>query len=566
MRAVYKREVKSYFQSMTGCVFVAFLVAFTGIYFTAYNLTAGYPYFSYTLSGSLIVFLAGYKEQHCGCQRNYAVSVGDCNLHFPDSAGDSEKTLELSEMLEDGNLEKMKTLFKTAGTRHGAYSVGMTAVVVAIVVVLNLIIGQLPEKYRNIDVSSTKIYEITDTSRELLKKLDKEVKMTVLAVKGDADERIRTFISKYSGLSGHISVEWIDPVLHPSALTEYEASENTIVVSCEDTGKSTTVAFTDIIVSDMYSYFYTGNYSESEFDGEGQLTSAVNYVVNDTQRQIYRTTGHGEAALSLTVNDLMDKNNYSMTELNLLMVGKIPDDCELLLMNAPEKDLTEDEKTTIENYLAQGGSVMLLLGDTNSMELPNLSALMKDYGMESTDGYIADPKRCYQGNYYYLFPEMSLSGGMSAGISSEMVLVTNAHGFTLTDPVRDTISTSAFMSSSADAYAVTEENQTAGTYVFGAVATESVNAESRFTVISAGSLIDSQITDTFTSLENTTLFMNAVTENFEGAENLSIEPKSLAVEYNTVQHIGMFSLLVIFGIPLFILVIGFGVWFRRRRA
>ena len=37
MLAIYKREVKSYFQSMVGCVFVAFLVAFTGIYFTAYN-------------------------------------------------------------------------------------------------------------------------------------------------------------------------------------------------------------------------------------------------------------------------------------------------------------------------------------------------------------------------------------------------------------------------------------------------------------------------------------------------------------------------------------------------
>lgn len=59
MLAIYKRELKSYFQSMVGCVFVAFLVAFTGIYFMAYNMTMGYPYFSYTLSGSLIVFLVG---------------------------------------------------------------------------------------------------------------------------------------------------------------------------------------------------------------------------------------------------------------------------------------------------------------------------------------------------------------------------------------------------------------------------------------------------------------------------------------------------------------------------
>lgn len=59
MLAIYKRELRSYFQSMIGCVFDAFLVLFTGIYFTAYNLTAGYPYFSYTLSGSLIVFIVG---------------------------------------------------------------------------------------------------------------------------------------------------------------------------------------------------------------------------------------------------------------------------------------------------------------------------------------------------------------------------------------------------------------------------------------------------------------------------------------------------------------------------
>ena len=44
---------------MTGPVFVAFLIAFTGIYFMAYNMMSGYPYFSYTLSGSLIVFIVG---------------------------------------------------------------------------------------------------------------------------------------------------------------------------------------------------------------------------------------------------------------------------------------------------------------------------------------------------------------------------------------------------------------------------------------------------------------------------------------------------------------------------
>ena len=311
-----------------------------------------------------------------------------------------------------------------------------------------------------------------------------------------------------------------------------------------------------------------GNPAEMEFDGEGQLTSAVNYVTGDVSKKIYRTAGHGEATLSATVSDLMDKNNYTLSELNLLMNPEIPEDCDLLLMYAPAKDLTEEEKTAVETYLSGGGNVMILLGDTNATELPNLSALMKTYGLEAADGYIADPQRAYQGNYYYFFPMLSASGDLANGLTSEMVLLANAHGLNLTAAARDTITTEAFMETSQNAFAVTEESQSEGSYTLGATATEALDdeKESRLTVISAGSLIDAQITDTFTTLENTTLFMNVVTANFDDVENVSVEPKSLAVEYNTVQYPGILSLFVIFGIPIMVLAAGFVVWFRRRRA
>ncbi len=489
-------------------------------------------------------------------------------------------------------MQKIKNFFKTAGTRNGTFSVGLTVIVIAIIVVANLIFGQLPEKYRNIDVSSTKIYEITDTSRELLKKLDTKVTFTVLAEKDSTDDRIKTFLSKYAALSKKINVEWIDPVLHPSALTEYDTQENTIVVTSDDTGKSTIISFDDIIVVDSSSYYYTGTASESSFDGEGQLTSAVNYVTGDVNKTIYRTTGHGESTLSSSVTELMSKNNYTTEELNLLMNGSIPEDCDLLLMYAPATDLSEDETTAITNYLAQGGKLMILLGETSTTELPNISSLLKVYGMEEADGYIADPDRAYQGNYYYIFPNLSLTGDMAKGVSSQMVLLTNAKGLNMVDPQRDTITTTSFMTTSENAYAVTEDNQTQGTYTLGAVATEQISTgeeeenqssdsdeadtsdntavedstESRLMVISSASLIDSQITDSFSQLENTTVFMNAVSSNFDGVQNISIEPKSLAAEYNTVQHAGAFSLLVVFGIPLLVLVSGFLVWFKRRKA
>lgn len=491
-------------------------------------------------------------------------------------------------------MEKKKrflNIFRSSGTRQGSYSIGAAVLVIAVVIVINLIIGQIPEAYRNLDVSSSRIYEISDTTKNLLDSLDHDVNITVLAVKDETDDRITTFLSRYKSLSDRIHIKWIDPVLHPSALTEYDTTENTMVVSCDDTGKTTTVKFSDILVMDEYSYYYYGTSDYTEFDGEGQITGAVNYVTSNVEKKIYTTAGHGEGSLSSTVTDLMEKNNYQLSELNLLMTTSIPEDCDLLLMYAPVSDISEDEANMIESYLGAGGKVMAISGETNFTDLPNLAGILHDYGIHGTEGYIADPSRCYQGNYYYIFPELSVSEEMAQGISTQMVLLTDAHGMELVDPQRDSISVVPFMSSSDQAYAVTEDQQTQGEYVLGAVATESISnddssdsadgtdtkedskqssddntTESRLTVISAGSLIDQSVTDTFTQLENTQLFMNAVTANFEGVQNLSIEAKDLGVVYNTVRHPGLFSFIVIFIIPAVILIGGFVVWFRRRKA
>jgi ABC-2 type transport system permease protein len=57
MTAVYKRELRAYLTSMTGYIFIAFIMFLVGIYFTAYNLTYGYSHFGYVLSSSVFAFL-----------------------------------------------------------------------------------------------------------------------------------------------------------------------------------------------------------------------------------------------------------------------------------------------------------------------------------------------------------------------------------------------------------------------------------------------------------------------------------------------------------------------------
>ncbi|MBO4832384.1 MAG: ABC transporter [Oscillospiraceae bacterium] len=57
MKAVYKRELESYFNTMTGYVFIAIVSAFIGLYFVLYNLRMGHPYFAAALASTIAVFI-----------------------------------------------------------------------------------------------------------------------------------------------------------------------------------------------------------------------------------------------------------------------------------------------------------------------------------------------------------------------------------------------------------------------------------------------------------------------------------------------------------------------------
>ena len=67
------------------------------------------------------------------------------------------KKINLKEMISSYREQRKrnKKLLK-----HGTYSMAVTAVVIAIVVVLNLVVQEIPSKYREIDLSSQKLYTI----------------------------------------------------------------------------------------------------------------------------------------------------------------------------------------------------------------------------------------------------------------------------------------------------------------------------------------------------------------------------------------------------------------------
>lgn len=57
MRAIYKRELKSFMASPLGYAFMAFLILIVSYYFTKYSLMDGYPWFGGILAATTFVFL-----------------------------------------------------------------------------------------------------------------------------------------------------------------------------------------------------------------------------------------------------------------------------------------------------------------------------------------------------------------------------------------------------------------------------------------------------------------------------------------------------------------------------
>ena len=454
----------------------------------------------------------------------------------------------------------------TRKLKKGGYAAILSVIVIAAVVLLNMIVGRLPEKVRQWDLSGTQIYTVGDTTKELLASLDKDVTIYVVADPSAVDDRITSFVNRYADLSDHIKVENVDSVLHPDQVNQLNAENNTILVMCEDNGKTETIQMSDIIKYDQMSYYYYGQAKETEFDGEGQLTSAVSYVTNDVQKNIYVTEGHGEAALGTLTSDMLEKSGLTVNTINLLTGGGIPEDCELLMINAPANDLADDEKTMVTDYLDGGGNVLLITGYSDK-DRPNLNAVMNAYGLNMENGLAADTKSYYQNNPYYIFPTLVSGREITTGVDRKSTaLILQSAAFSQLETLPDEVTVEPFMETTDGGMLVTENGQTPGTYILGATAVKTLDSgTARLTVFGTPSLIDDGLNSTFTNLTNLDLFMNAVTANFEDVTNVSIPSKSLEVTYNTVTHGGMWGIVFILVIPVITVAAGLMVWLKRRR-
>ena len=87
--------------------------------------------------------------------------------------------------------------------RSGVYSAAVTALVLVLVILLNLIVRAIPSRYTEWDLSEAGLYTLSDNSIEVVKNLTQDVQIYYLAETGTASNEI-----KYNGLVSSINAEF----------------------------------------------------------------------------------------------------------------------------------------------------------------------------------------------------------------------------------------------------------------------------------------------------------------------------------------------------------------------
>ena len=463
--------------------------------------------------------------------------------------------------------------------KRGSYSSVLTLIVIVAVVVANLLIRELPARYTELDVSGRSLYQISEQTKEVLEGLTEDVTIYLVAQKGNENAIIEEFLSRYQELSGHIKVQNVDPVDNPAFTTKYSSStvyENSLIVESEKRYK---------IVSyyDIYQSSYAGRDSNgeavysTEFAGEGQLTSAIGYVVTDNLPVLYTLNGHGEITLPEDLTENIKRENIAVEGLNLITQGSVPEDCDGIFIVSPQRDLTEGERDMLAGYMENGGK-LFVIDDYAVVEKPNLKSILASYGLETKEGVVIEGDAAYyiQENYY-MVPDyvahtitepMRGSNIRCLAIAAQALVETEGNTDAQVSWLLQTSDKAFNRENPVDAESMkqTDEDET-GIFYLGAVSKKgSGEQESALVALTTSAFVDSEV-NAYIAGGNYDLVINAIGYLCEHEEAITIHTKNLDTEYIAINanQVVVWSILLVIAIPLILLIAGVVIWVIRRR-
>ncbi|MEJ2007484.1 MAG: Gldg family protein [Acidobacteriota bacterium] len=447
---------------------------------------------------------------------------------------------------------------------QGANLVVYTLIGIAIVVLVNWFVNQHNKRW---DLTPNHEFSLSPQSKKILRTLNQDVMIYAFDRK-DAFSRRRDLLGLYADASRRVTVQYVDPNRQPALAKQYGVQNyGTIEVVA---GK---------------------RHFQAQSTNEEGVTNALIRVLMG-EKTVYFMQGHGERNVDSANRDgfqnfksELNSESYKVKTLMLLQKNEIPADCEILVIAGPKHDYLPAEIATIKKYIQDGGRVLFMLDA--GVKLPHLDKLLTGWGVRVRNDLVVDlnpaarlfgttpvmPLIIKYGsnpivepiqsqNVATLFPisrSLEISKDAKGGASPEMLCETSGKSFGV-----ENFNPNMRQVSFQPGKDVKGPLTVAVADTIRKPGVKDGKGEGRL-VVTGTSLLAANAYLGFQA--NKDLVMNMI--NWLSAEGnlISIRPKTQASQSLTISQGQMdrLSYLGFIGLPLAIILVGAGVWWRRRR-
>ena len=510
---------------------------------------------------------------------------------------------------------KNEKKFNKKALKKGSFALVISAVALAIVIVLNILVAQLPDSVLHPDTTKTGLMSIGSETKDILSRLDTDIVITHYvdgSKTGTTDTSNTNYISgilqRYAEASSHITVKTVDLV--ETNVQDKTVSQNMITVkSLNDDGserRSKTVTADEIFMCEIsgyegqymslseynqmaqyYSYYgQTLPAATNYFFAENAVTGAIDYVMQETLPVVYELSGHGETSLGEDegFGKLCKDENVELKEL-ALQGGEsvaVPEDARAVLINAPQTDISADEADALKTYVKGGGNVILTtyVETYGEEKTPNLAGFCKFMGLRAIEEQILED----EDSHYYNYVNWILAGITGNGITSALdntnyyFYMVMSHAITTADTegAKSSVETYSLLETSDKAFVYKDENGDGQPDTDDAVrskyslAYQSVLKDD--TGASKGELIWFASPAVFdanyaSGTGNSYLFNAILTKTCEKNDRISLIGKEMSQSYLTVTPVQQRTFIAVccIAIPVCTIIVGIAVWASRRR-
>lgn len=466
---------------------------------------------------------------------------------------------------------------KKINTKRLKFKINNTVVIafaIACVVLLNIAVSLMEDKVpkMRIDLTEDAITKVTRETKVFLNVLDQtDTEIEIIYLKGtsDIDTITDNVLSQYDYYSGNVKYTQLNYHKNPAALNSFNISpsqimEGTIVVTNADRSRYRAILPTDV-------------WSGEEFLLESKITNAIGYVMSTESINVCIATGYGSDDYIANFLDALIDDNLTVSRIDL-STTVIPEGIDVLLLMDPYADITENEIVNIEEYVRNGGNLIVAL-PSYAIKLPNLETYLKYWGISVNSDliYEYDEQSSYEQTGAMFFAQNG-EHEITESIKGR-ILATNARSlsFNPTDDLEaDVLFTTTDMAVSVPQTSeeITKEDVVYGPFNIGYVVERPLNGSfettSKLIVTSTPSIWGVESVENVVSQSrfgNRAFISNAIAyASGKSLKNVIVPNKTSknnVLAISTFQSL-IFTLIFCFLLPVLVLLGGAVMWFKRR--